>query len=753
MSKIAFILSLFVFALIIWSPTNAEPPPGIVKYTYWIPPKDVYPWDKTTHPDCSDENREEKPPFCKKGSDWPDFDTTWKRVNLLISRNSTHILTKAEKDLVNNSKRFPTGEYMFEAWNQAMKYFAARDDNGKREEISEVWIAEQKGEGFCIMTRAILQYSKGTDHRYFNIYEPEKNLPEAIANFRKSLKSADKILDSASDNIKKTALWFEYKLKIAYQLPELHKSAAELFAKAIRYWPEYPDIYKLAYVYSHPEHGGSYQAMKKVIGTALKNTRKRIGSAMYPLIITSSWNVPGFDFKLTFSKMDWSLMRQGFKDYENHLGGSLKYFYYFAELACKKQDQETTRHFYERHTNRVMERGKDDPFVDRVLSQENECRDWALAGKKRRLNLTRLERQKINNYNLDVKTRAKVVNGNGSDKPNSAKPNTQQKWATYEESNKRLQNIFSINDASNDLNVIQKAEESIAYSSKRFETGEYYFEPWIDYINYHFKGSYLFEPAFENPRAKFIDKWIEYQKGEGYSVIAKAIALYGKATDNFNSRYPKRNSPGTLINYAKYLLETNSVLDSASDKIKQTAVWHEYKLKVAYQHPILRRGKEKLLADAIRAWPEYPAIYAIAYAYSSPKWGGSYKEMNAIAKLAVEKTQKRLGVAMYPQVIFEARLQNLGFEIPYQIIEWDLMKQGFRDYEKHFGGNSYMYNWFVDTACKMGDQQEARRLFPLYDRSMKGKINNSISACREFAFSKDSEPSQLQRIEKMNPAI
>ena len=159
MSKITFVLSSFVFALTIWSPSNAEPPPGIVEYTYWTPPKDAFPWDKTTHPACSDENREEKPPFCKKESDWPDFHTTWKRVNRLISRNSTHLLTKAEKGLVNNSKRFPTGEYMFEAWNQAMKYFTARDDNGKRKEISDAWITDQKGHGFSIMTRALLQYS------------------------------------------------------------------------------------------------------------------------------------------------------------------------------------------------------------------------------------------------------------------------------------------------------------------------------------------------------------------------------------------------------------------------------------------------------------------------------------------------------------------------------------------------------------------------------------------------------------------
>lgn len=738
MSKITFVLISIVVSLIIGPLANAAPPSGIVKYDYWKPPKGSYPWNLTGHPACSDNNRREKPPYCNKNlPDWPDFKTATDRVRRLITSKNFLILSKAEKDLASNSKRFATGEYFFEAWNQAMQYFTYRDDNGDIKKISDAWIDEKKGQGFSIMSRALLQYSKGVDGRYFNVYEPQKNTPDVIANFQKSLKSANVILDSAPDQIKKTPLWLEYKLKIAYQLPELKKSAPELFEQAVKYWPQYPEIYKLAYVYSHPQHGGSYGAMKKVVDAALKNTEKQIGLTMYPVLLTGSWIVPEFDFKLSYSKMDWAQMKQGFKDYEKYLGGSMKYFYAFAELACKKQDQELTRHFYEKYTIKLKEMGTDLPWVMRTLSEENECRDWALAGKKRKFKMTRLERQKIKNRNFNIKKLAKLPVGNSIVKKESDKHNTQGDWSDYNESNKRLSSIFSIDDESNDLTDIQKAEEDIAYSRKRLKTGEYYFEPWIDHLNYHFKASYLFEPAFENPRAKFIDKWIKYQKGDGYSTIVKAMALYGKATDRFNSRYPKENSPGTLVTYAKYLMEANAVLDNASKKIKKTAAWFEYKLKLAYQHPKLKEDKEKLLADAVSAWPEYPAIYAIAFAYSDPNWGGSYKEMDAIAKLAVAKTKKSLGAAMYPQIIFEARLQNPGFEIPYQIIDWDLMKQGFSDYQKYLRGNSYIHYWFVDTACKVGDMKEVRRVLPVYEKLSNGRVSKSLEGCKKFAFSEN----------------
>ena len=318
----------------------------------------------------------------------------------------------------------------------------------------------------------------------------------------------------------------------------------------------------------------------------------------------------------------------------------------------------------------------------------------------------------------------------------------EENWPTYAESKKRIQNLLNNADAE-DLPVIQMAEDSIlAQGKKKFATGEYVFEPWTESMAYQFSSAYRFNPEFTNPRAKFIDAWVDYQKGQGYSAIAKAMAYYGKATDRFNSRYPKNNSPGVIVNYAKYLLQANKMLDAASAQIKKTAVWYEYKLKIVYQHPQLKAGKEKLLKQAAKAWPTIPDFYAIAYAYSNPRWGGSAKKMRSILKAAVDKTKSKLGVAMYPQVIFKARLVQYGFEIPFQEIDWPLMKQGFQDYQKYYSGNSYMYFWFLNTACKMGDKKEALRLFPLYEKFKQGEDADVIKACRTFAFSKGGEKAQ-----------
>ena len=378
MSKIYSILVSFLFAMTLWLPASAAPNP-MVKYTYWTPPENVYPWDKTSHPACSDEKRERKPVFCKKEPDWPDYATAKKRVMKLIYEKKLALLSRAEKELAYNRKRFSTGEYVFEAWNDAMGYFRGPDSDNSRADISNAWIKEQEGKGFSIISKAFLQYAKGTSPVVFNYFAPRKNSPGAIVNYLKSLKEANATLDSASAEVKETALWFEYKLRVLYQLPELKTTAEKLFKKAVQTWPEYHLLYGIAYAYAGPQYGGTDKAMKNIVDMALKNSAATSGMAVYPLLLISSWTVPGYDFSSFYSGLDWELMKQGFKDYENHFGGSLVYFFKFAELACKKQDKATARYFFERHQEKLKEKSKNDPFAARTLSQKNKCRDWAFA--------------------------------------------------------------------------------------------------------------------------------------------------------------------------------------------------------------------------------------------------------------------------------------------------------------------------------------------------------------------------------------
>jgi hypothetical protein len=189
--------------------------------------------------------------------------------------------------------------------------------------------------------------------------------------------------------------------------------------------------------------------------------------------------------------------------------------------------------------------------------------------------------------------------------------------------------------------------------------------------------------------------------------------------------------------YRRKLREANQILDSGSERLKQTGPWYVMKLRIAYQLPELEHEREGLLEAGSRLWPEYVKIYGTAMAYSIPVWGGSgYEEAERIARFAVERTKAKWGVAWYALAYQE--MVRSGFGCGCSITEvhadWDLMKRGFRDLEARGGATEGHLNAFASLACTMRDRGEARRLLELADKLKRDRPAGPPDPCREFAF-------------------
>lgn len=338
--------------------------PSIVKYTYWKPPENVYPWDQTAHPSCSDEKRKRKPVFCKKKPDWPDYETSKDRIMELFAKNNFNLLQKAENELAYNNKRFTSGEYMFEAWYEAMDYFnIPAESSESRTKLSNDWIAAQDGKGFSLISKAKAQYAGGTFD--FNYFFPKRNSPGALVKYLKGLNEANATLDKTSPEVKKSALWYEMKLRIAYQHPKLKKSAKKLLNEASKVWPDYPPIYGVAYAYSSPPFGGSFEAMDEIVKLALNNSKKSMGTAVYPLMLETAKKIRGY--RLDYKTLNRELMIQGFNDYKKYLGGNYVTAFWLAQHACALKDGKSARLMYEIH----------DKLKTRNYRNDEECRKLA----------------------------------------------------------------------------------------------------------------------------------------------------------------------------------------------------------------------------------------------------------------------------------------------------------------------------------------------------------------------------------------
>ena len=296
-------------------------------------------------------------------------------------------------------------------------------------------------------------------------------------------------------------------------------------------------------------------------------------------------------------------------------------------------------------------------------------------------------------------------------------------WPNYAETKRRVDRLI----IDSDLDLLERAETELGFSRDRFPSGQYYFDAWFLslYTLFTLPNEHLYRLA---------SAWAKAKGEDGYVKLAEALMRYGEAWVARGTGYANTVTPEAWNIYWRKLREADKVLDSASDKLKSMGPWHVLKLRIAYQLPELKGSRADLLDAASTAWPDYTSIYTTAMRYSLPKWGGSYEEVDRIARLAVARS-KGMDASMYA-VVYE---RMFSFEcdciLPESAADWNLMKKGFRDIEAQGRADADTWKFYGKLACQMRDREEARRLLELSDRLRAHRRAEPPDPCREFAFS------------------
>jgi len=297
-------------------------------------------------------------------------------------------------------------------------------------------------------------------------------------------------------------------------------------------------------------------------------------------------------------------------------------------------------------------------------------------------------------------------------------------WPNYADTKWRVDHLI----LDPDFDLLQRAENELGFSDKRFASGQYYFDAWFLSLD-----SVLALPTELVYRS--VSGWAKAKGAGGYVKLAEARLRYSEAWNARGRGFPNTVTFEGWDIYQRKLREANQALDSGSDRLKRTGPWYVMKLRIAYQLPELEGSREELLAAGSRLWPEYTKIYATAMAFSSPTWGGTFEEVDRIARFAVEKTKATWGASWYPLVYQEMFRSGCDCTVAESEADWDLMKRGFRDYEARGRANEGYLRAFASLACTMRDRPEARRLLELGDKLSPNRPAGPPDPCREFAFS------------------
>lgn len=272
-------------------------------------------------------------------------------------------------------------------------------------------------------------------------------------------------------------------------------------------------------------------------------------------------------------------------------------------------------------------------------------------------------------------------------------------WPSVETATERLQSIFDTRDPA----LIAMAQTDVAFSRERMQDGEYRASIW---------GRALYRILQWSPnRHELAEQWHVAMGDEGMGCHALATAAYGDAMAARGSGFANTVSDAAWDRMHEKMAEAHALLDACPDRVKDTLPWHVSKLAFTYQSTSKRGDRSAQFDKAMQAWPDASSIYVVAMNYALPVWGGSFKQMEEVAQLALAKTRQATGRAVYSQLYAETLAQSGTDSFADAHADWDLMKASFRDREAYGAAAYWVLRMHPLLACARKDQAEAKRLF------------------------------------------
>jgi len=296
-------------------------------------------------------------------------------------------------------------------------------------------------------------------------------------------------------------------------------------------------------------------------------------------------------------------------------------------------------------------------------------------------------------------------------------------WPDWSGTSSRVQSLFT----EPDFDLIARAERELADSTQTFPNGDYYFDAW-------YWALYVMFDQQPTRYRETLEKWKTATGGEGHVLLAEVMMRIGEGWEARGSGFANTVSPEAWAIYRARLEEADALLVSAPPALKKTGAWHALNLSLALQLNQERGADGPAFRSAVAVWPTYARIYKMAISLSSPRWGGSFNDVEAVVRYAYEKTKATEGAAWYANLYTDYFVGSSQYTLRDSNANWTLMKKGFRDAMGKPGTDGRLFS-FAMMACQVRDREEAKRLYDLIDQlpeAMRPK-NTTGDPCRMFA--------------------
>ena len=304
------------------------------------PSPQKYPWDKRPGKCFGAPPGTPLPSFCAEPDHWSDSAVAWAHAYELMLNEDFDLLERAGKEVGLQPGKFTSGDYLFETWTAALKSVFEIDERAYERAVR--WQQAKGEQGFSRLAMAVAK--RGQAFRARDAGHANGLPAEGWDLFYRKLEEANDLLDGAPPPLKQSGPWQVLKVEVVFESLKHKEERAAVLEAATRAWPDSAMIYGVPMRFAR-ERGGSYATMDTVARFALQRTRERLGAAMYATLYEQAFRAPT-RLNLRNSAVDWSLMKQGFRDAESKRIGLPATWKNYAAFACQMRDKDEARRLY-----------------------------------------------------------------------------------------------------------------------------------------------------------------------------------------------------------------------------------------------------------------------------------------------------------------------------------------------------------------------------------------------------------------------
>ena len=231
-------------------------------------------------------------------------------------------------------------------------------------------------------------------------------------------------------------------------------------------------------------------------------------------------------------------------------------------------------------------------------------------------------------------------------------------------------------------------------------------------------------------------RWqLSYPKSS-LAAFARSEALTKHAFVFRGNTYSRDVDPAMWEPFNDYIDRAFNALASPENHIVRDQAWYCAMIKVAQFQDINLTRYAELVDEASNKYPSYYEIYFYAANKLAPRWGGSPEAFEWLANLAVSKTRKTEGMALYARLYWSIAQGEFNEDLfTRTLTDWKKMKSGFDDIVKQYPSewNLNNYAWF---ACMARDQPTLERVFKQIGTNIDTTLwtrPERLNRCRTFA--------------------